>query len=77
MTGEVESVARERNVSWTVIENGKVVINQCGGEFAKAFEDNAKSELQDMLEDHTRDVHATLETFEDGSYSLTFKSLPK
>jgi hypothetical protein len=67
----------KRNVSWTVIENGMVVINHCGASYAKAFADNARSELNDLLHDPTRDVHATLETFEDGSYSLTFKSLPK
>jgi len=70
-------MSEARNVSWTVIEYGKVKANQCGGEFAKSFETWAKDEVFAMLEDQTRDCHGTLETFEDGSFRLSFTSLPK
>ena len=64
----------ERVCSWTVVGDGKVLINQVGGDVAEQFPTLLGSVVNDLLA-RAGNWHGVLETFSDGTQSLTIKSV--
>jgi hypothetical protein len=64
----------ERVCSWTVVGNGKVMLNDVGGDIHQQFPALLKQAVEDLLL-RAGDFHGTLEIFSDGSQILTVKSL--
>jgi hypothetical protein len=64
----------ERVCSWTVVKDGKNVIQQVGSEVHQKFPKLLAQTVEEILQ-RAGDFHGTLETFGDGTQILTVKSL--
>lgn len=60
--------------SWTVCKDGKVVVNQVGGDVDVKFTNLLYGVVKDIV-DNKKGFHGTLETFEDGTQILVVKSV--
>lgn len=64
----------ERACSWTIMKDGKVQVNQVGSDVHEQFPKLLGDVVDDLLSRHGN-WHGVLETFSDGSQSLTIKSV--
>lgn len=60
--------------SWTVCKDGKVVVNQVGGDVSKDFTNLLNGVVKDIVENENG-FHGTLETFEDVTQILVVKTV--
>lgn len=63
-----------RKVGWTVMADGKMIVNQVGSSFGRTFPHEIMSALLDIM-NQPGDCFATFERFSDSTCVLTVKSI--